>query len=117
MKKQPLPLRKRFEYSMDGLLAAWRTESSLRLEAGAVVLITVMLGVLRASVAWWAIFTLLAAGVLSAELVNTAIENMCDLFHPEVHARIKVAKDCASAAVFILNTAGTLILLLYLFGR
>jgi diacylglycerol kinase (ATP) len=117
MKKTPLPLIKRLQYSIDGIVAAWQAESSLRLEAGAVLLVVVMLAVLKADVAWWSIFALLAAGVLSAELVNTAIENMCDLFHPEVHSRIKVAKDCASAAVFVLNTAGILILLLFLFGR
>ena len=117
MKKLPLPLSKRFEYSIDGLKAAWEAESSLRLEAVAVLLLVVLLAILQASVVWWAIFALLAAGVLSAELVNTAIENMCDLFHPEVHSRIKVAKDCASAAVFVLNTAGLLIILLFLSNR
>jgi diacylglycerol kinase len=117
MKKPPLPLSKRFQFSVDGLMAAWQAEASLRLEAAAIVVVVVTLGVLHATAAWWAIFTLLAAGILSAELVNTAIENMCDLFHPEVHARIKVAKDCASAAVFVLNTAGVLILLLFLSNR
>ena len=117
MNKPVLPLSKRFQFSVDGLVAAWQAESSLRLEAGAVLLVVMMLAVMKAAVVWWAIFALLAAAVLSAELVNTAIENMCDLFHPEVHARIKVAKDCASAAVFVLNTAGLLILLLFLFGR
>ena len=97
--------------------AAWEAESSLRLEAAAIVAVVVILAVLHASAVWWAIFTLLAAGILSAELVNTAIENMCDLFHPEVHARIKVVKDCGSAAVFVLNTAGLLILLLFFFSR
>jgi diacylglycerol kinase len=116
-KKQPLPLLKRFEFSVDGLLAAWEAESSLRLEAGAVFILVVLLAILHASEIWWAIFTLLAAGVVSAELMNTAIENMCDLFHPEVHSLIKVAKDCASAAVFVLNTAGLLILALFLFSR
>jgi diacylglycerol kinase (ATP) len=117
MKKPPLPLAKRFQFSVDGIIAAWQAESSLRLEALAIGVVVVVLAVLHAPAVWWAIFTLLAAGILSAELVNTAIENMCDLFHPEVHARIKVAKDCASAAVFVLNTAALLILLLFLLGR
>jgi diacylglycerol kinase len=117
MEKTPLPLRKRLEVSVDGLKAAWRAEISLRLEAGMVVLLVVVLTTLKAPVVWWAIFTLLAAGILSVEMVNTAIENMCDLFHPEVHARIKVAKDCASAAVFILNTAGLILLLLFFSTR
>jgi diacylglycerol kinase (ATP) len=117
MKKPPLPLSKRFQFSVDGLVAAWQAEASLRLVAAAIVVVVVLLALLRAHAAWWAIFTLLAAGILSAELVNTAIENMCDLFHPEVHARIKIAKDCASAAVFVLNTAALLVLILFLRSR
>jgi diacylglycerol kinase len=117
MKKKPLPLSKRFEYSVDGIKAAWEAESSLRLEAAAVLLVFILLAVFRAPLVWCAIFTLLAAGILSAELMNTAIENMCDLFHPEVHSRIKVAKDCASAAVFVLNTAGLLTLFIFFLSR
>jgi diacylglycerol kinase len=115
--KKSLPLYKRIGFSLDGLKAAWRAESSLRLEAAAIFIAIVLLAVFHASIFWWAIFAVLAAGIASAELMNTAIENICDLFHPEVHARIKVVKDCASAAVFLLNTAGLLLVLLFLFYR
>ena len=117
MKKQPLPLRQRLKFSVDGLKAAWRAESSLRLETGAGLALVCLLTWFRATPVWWAIFALVIAGVLSSELVNTAIETMCDLFHPDIHPRIKVAKDCASAAVFILNTAAVLILLLFLWDN
>ena len=39
--------------------------------------------------------------VLIVELLNSAVEAVVDRIGPEVHALSKVAKDTASAAVFI----------------
>ena len=36
--------------------------------------------------------------MLSVELMNTAVEKLCDHLHPDRHARIGVVKDVASAA-------------------
>ena len=41
-------------------------------------------------------------GVMSAELFNTSIENLCDKVSKEFHPLIKSAKDCAAGAVLIL---------------
>jgi diacylglycerol kinase (ATP) len=38
--------------------------------------------------------------LLAAELLNTAIERLCNHLHPEKHEAIKVTKDLASAGVF-----------------
>lgn len=38
--------------------------------------------------------------LLGVELLNTAIERLCDHVHPERHEAIKVTKDLASAGVF-----------------
>ena len=40
--------------------------------------------------------------VLSAELINTAIEAVVDLVTLEIHPLAKIAKDCGSAATFVL---------------
>ena len=42
---------------------------------------------------------LCAASVLAAELFNTAIENLADHVHPDLHPQIRIVKDCAAAAV------------------
>ena len=50
---------------------------------------------------WW--ITIIAIGmVLSAELINTAIEAVVDLVTLEIHPLAKIAKDCGSAATFVL---------------
>ena len=48
------------------------------------------------------------------ELLNTALENLCDAVHPEQHPKIGAAKDCASAAVFIINMAALALLAMFL---
>jgi len=49
------------------------------------------------------LITLMAIGmVLAAELINTAIEAVVDLVTLEIHPLAKIAKDCGSAATFVL---------------
>lgn len=40
--------------------------------------------------------------VLSAEILNTAIEKICDIIQPEYDERIKFIKDVSAGAVLIL---------------
>lgn len=48
------------------------------------------------------ILFLTIGGVISAEMVNTAIEELCDKVSPTYHPSIKAAKDAAAGAVLIL---------------
>ena len=41
-------------------------------------------------------------GVISAEMFNTAIEELCDKVSLEYHPLIKFSKDCAAGAVLVL---------------
>jgi diacylglycerol kinase (ATP) len=98
-KNQPFSHRVRF--ALAGLAAAWRYESNFRLQLGALVAVVIALMVLRVEPLWWALVLLTSGMVLSAELVNTALEHLIDHLHPETHPRIAVVKDCAAAAVFL----------------
>jgi diacylglycerol kinase len=60
---------------------------------------SIVAGVLfHLSLTEWAILTLTIGLVLCAELMNTLVEYLCDLFRPKYDQRIKVLKDLASAA-------------------
>ena len=48
-----------------------------------------------------------ASAVIAAELFNTAIENLADHLHPEIHPSIRMVKDCAAGAVLVAS-AGAL---------
>lgn len=99
MKNQPFSRRLRF--ALAGLVEALRTENSFRVQAVAAFAALVALLWWRPTPIWWAIVMMTAGFVLAAELLNTAIEHLADHLHPDEHARIRVVKDCAAAAVLV----------------
>jgi undecaprenol kinase len=95
------PLRARFGFALQGIAHALSTEASLRTQAalGAVALIALV--VLRPAAVWWALVLLAGSGVLAAELLNTAIEQLADEMGAERTEGIRIVKDCAAGAVLI----------------
>lgn len=91
----------RLRCALAGIVHALGAERSLRFQA--VVLAVVLAGVLwlRPGPAWTALLLLASAGVLAAELFNTAIERLADHLHPERHPEIQIVKDCAAGAVLL----------------
>ena len=92
---------RRLGFALGGLGHALRTERSLRTQAVVFALVIAVLSELRPGPLWWAAVMLASAGVLAAELFNTALEALADHLHPEQHPRIRIVKDCAAAAVLI----------------
>jgi diacylglycerol kinase (ATP) len=98
----PRQIWRAFQWSMKGLRAAWRHEASFRLE-GYLCVILFPLGL-------WAgdggIEKAILCGsllaVLSAELLNSAVEAIVDKASPEFHELAGRAKDMGSAAVLLL---------------
>jgi len=97
----PRQMLQAFRYSMQGLKAAWRYESSFRLES--------YLFLVLAPIALWlgagAIEKALMVGslllVLLVELLNGAIEAIVDKTTPEFNELAGRSKDMGSAAVFL----------------
>jgi len=102
------PLWRRGRYALAGLASAVRGEASFRTELGAAVLGIALLLCTGAPLLWWALFILLMAAILAAELLNTAIETLADRVEPELDPFIGRAKDLGAAAVFVLSVAAIL---------
>ena len=49
----------------------------------------------------WIVIILCIVLVISFELLNTAIEELCNMIHPEQHPVIKKVKDIAAGAVLV----------------
>lgn len=98
----PRGVWKAFIWSMQGLSAAFRVESSFRLE----VYLLLVLGPLGLWLGGDAVERALLVGslllVLAAELLNSALEAVVDRVSPEFHEFAGRAKDMGSAAVFVL---------------
>jgi diacylglycerol kinase (ATP) len=98
----PRQIYKALVWSMKGLRAGWTFEASFRLE----VYLFVVFFPLGLFLGNGAIEKAMLAGslllVLSAELLNSAIEAVVDKVSPEFHELAGRAKDMGSAAVFLL---------------
>ncbi|MDD2181484.1 MAG: diacylglycerol kinase [Bacilli bacterium] len=93
-----------FKYSFDGLKYAYKYEQSLTIHFG-ISLIVIISGLyLKISLIEWLLCLLLMGVVMATELINTSLEAVIDLTCPEIHPLAKIAKDTASAAVFVFST-------------
>lgn len=96
-------------YALQGLRFALATQVNFRIQIVAAI-VCIALGLLwRISAEdWrWAVFAI--GMVLTAELVNTAFEHLCDVVQPELHASVKAAKDVAAGAVLVASLAAAVI--------
>jgi len=101
--------QRRLKFAVNGIKSAWETESSFRTHTFMSVGVLIFLGWLRPAPIWWAVIFLIIGGVLSLELLNTALEQVVDRLHPEQHPMIAKAKDCAAGAVLVLSIAAVAI--------
>jgi len=98
----PKQIYKAFIWSMKGLQASWTFEASFRLEVYLFVIFFPLgmwfgRGAVEKAILCGSLFL-----VLSAELLNSAVEAIVDKASPEFHVLAGRAKDMGSAAVFLL---------------
>jgi len=98
----PKQIYRAMVWSFNGLRASWTFEASFRLE----VYLCIILFPLGIWLGHDAVERALLSGslllVLSAELLNSAVEAVVDKVSPEFHELAGRAKDMGSAAVFLL---------------
>ncbi len=101
IKNIPRRVKNAFIYSWQGLTGAFAKEESIRLECLAFCLLFAVM----IFVPWplWKKAALLAVFLLIplCELLNSAIEDVCDLISRDFNENIKSAKDKGSAAVLV----------------
>jgi undecaprenol kinase len=90
-----------FKVAIHGLLFVVRTERNFQIHLVASSITILIAIALNVSLIKWSILLLLIAGMLSLELVNTAIEKTVDLITDEYHPLAKKAKDISAAAVLV----------------
>jgi diacylglycerol kinase (ATP) len=99
-----MPLRqwiKSSNFAIEGILHGARTQRHLRyhfFSAALVILVSYVLGISRTE---FIAVSLAVIIVLSAEMMNSAIEAIVDLLSPEYAEKARIAKDIAAGAVLI----------------
>ena len=98
MKKQI----KSFKYAFEGLFSAIKTESHLRFHLVAAFYVFFFAALGDFSLSEWTTLIITVCLVIFAELVNTALEEVCDLYSKEQNPHIKRIKDVSASAVLVL---------------
>jgi len=104
-----------FGHAGRGVWSALRSEVHLRFHAVATVVVLGLGFYYGLSRLEWALVALAAAGVWTAELLNTAIEALTDLASPDFHPLAGTAKDVAAGAV-LLAVVGAVVVGALVFG-
>ncbi|MNO21542.1 Undecaprenol kinase [compost metagenome] len=90
-----------FRYALEGIVVSFKTQRNMRVHTVAAVLVILAALFFDLPARDIALLLLVIAFVISAELINTAVEAVVDLVTPEWHQLAKMAKDAAAGAVFI----------------
>lgn len=91
-----------FKYAFKGIALLFQNEPNARIHLIASILVIIAGFYFHVSTTEWCLLILCIGLVLSAEAVNTAIENLTDLVSPDFHPLAGKAKDVAAAAVLLI---------------
>jgi len=92
---------KSIRYAFAGLRSCFDSEPNLRIHFGATIVVLILSIVCNISANEWIAVCFCIAFVISMEMLNTAIEKLCDVVHKELHPGIKKVKDIAAGAVLV----------------
>ncbi len=102
------PVNKSFLNAFQGLFVMIRTERNFQIELFALIINLFLIGFLQLNATDTAIILICCFTVLSAEILNTAIEKICDIVQPEFDERVKFIKDASAGAVLLLSILAVL---------
>ena len=90
-----------FMYAWQGILYGIKKESNFRFHLTAAIIVCIAAFYFSINKMEWLFVMTAIGGMLSLELINTAIEKVVDLVTEEYHPLAKAAKDAAAGAVFV----------------
>lgn len=99
------PFRERLGFASQGIRTGWHREHSFRTQTMLASIAVLALVMLRPAPIWWAMVAVTCALVLALELLNSAMETIIDLLHPDIDPAIKIAKDMLAGAVLTMSVA------------
>ena len=90
-----------FRNAWAGIRYSLKTQRNIRIHLSAAIIALVLSWLLEISKEDFLFIIIAIALVLTAEMVNTAVEKTVDLFMSTYHPLAKIAKNVAAGAVFV----------------
>ena len=86
-----------------------KSERNFQIEVFALLINLFLILFLKLNTTDTALILIVCFAVLSLEILNTAIEKVCDIIQPEFDLRIKIIKDISAAAVVLMAFASVIV--------
>ncbi|MCB1179227.1 MAG: diacylglycerol kinase family protein [Leptospiraceae bacterium] len=102
MKQEKFSFKKRlksFTYAFNGFRILFREEHNARIHLVFAILALISGFYFKITTTEWISIIFVIGLVFILEILNSAIENICDFISPEYHETIKKVKDLSAAAV------------------
>lgn len=90
-----------FANAFNGLVHFLRHDRNGRIECAATFLVIAAAIILHASATEWVELLLCIGAVMGLEMLNSAMEKLCDMVHGNYHPSIKIIKDVSAGAVLL----------------
>ncbi len=90
-----------FGFAIQGLITFFKTQHNAWIHLLSAIAVIVLGFVLKVNSNEWCWLIVAIAIVFVSEMLNTAIEFLCDLVSPQFHPTAKKVKDVAAGAVLI----------------
>ena len=103
---------KAFAYAIAGLIYVFKTAHAIWIQTVIAACVVLVGFYLKISASDWRWIALAITLVWMTEIMNTAVESVCDALHPEHHPMIGIAKDAAAGAVLMAGIGAVVIGLL-----
>lgn len=100
-------LIKSFGYAVAGVQSCVMKEANFKIHIAVAILVTIAGFYFNIAKIEWMVLALCFGFVISMELVNTAIEQLCNFIHVGHSPVIKIIKDVAAGAVLVSAIAAT----------
>ena len=108
-----------FKYASRGIAYVFKTQRNFRIQLTILLLAGIIGFLMNISSNHWIMLFIISSLVLTLEIINTAIENIIDMFTDEYNEKAEKAKDAAAGAVLVASifsvVIGSIIFLSYIF--
>ncbi|RYY70777.1 MAG: diacylglycerol kinase family protein [Chitinophagaceae bacterium] len=99
---------KSFVYAAEGIRHCMMKDRNFIVHCCSAVLVMVAGFMFHISPTEWMIVCINIGIVVGFEMLNTSIEKICNLVHPQHHPFVKIIKDVAAGAVLIVAIAAAI---------
>lgn len=101
-----------FHYAFRGVIRLLKNEQNARIHASAAILVGVAAYVFGITRVEATILFIAVIMVFAMEIINTSIEKLCDVVHPDRHDTIEYIKDGMAGAVLIASIIALVVAIL-----